>query len=43
MVGYSCSVVWGKELMDVSLDDAGLARPQISNNEHLIEMLLFAS
>ena len=30
--GYSCSIVWGEELVDVSLDDAGLARAQVAND-----------
>ena len=34
--GYSCSIVWGEELMDISLDDASLPRTQVTNHQHFI-------
>ena len=30
--GYGCSIVWGEELVDVSLDDAGLSCAQVAND-----------
>ena len=30
--GYGCSIVWGEKLVDVSLDDAGLACAQVTND-----------
>lgn len=41
--GYSRSIVRGKELVNVSLDDAGLARPRVPKHKQLVEILPFAS
>ncbi len=40
--GYGCSVVRGEELVDVSLDDTGLPRPKVTDDQHLVQVLLFA-
>ena len=40
--GYGGSVVWGEELVDVSLDDAGLASAQVSYHQDLVQVFLLA-